>query len=159
MSALMPGPYKLTIEANGFTTIHLNGVVIEVEQRARQDFAVTISIKTDIITVLVSAPLFNTSDAPVSTLIGNWFVDSMPLNGRSFTSFTDLAPRKVPTPTSNIEHGKFSVNGQHPNANYFLVDGVRANLGTVSGPILFRALSQDATVPLARSRNLLAHAC
>jgi hypothetical protein len=115
----MTGPYKLTIEANGFTTIHLNGVVIEVEQRARQDFALTISSKTDIITVLGSAPLFNTSDASVSTLIGDWLVDSMPVNGRSFNSLTDLAPGKVPTPTSDIEPGKFSVNGQHSDADYF----------------------------------------
>src|SRR5580698_10454280 len=34
--ALLPGPYSITIEANGFKTVHQNGVAVEVEQRARQ---------------------------------------------------------------------------------------------------------------------------
>jgi hypothetical protein len=39
----------------------------------------------------------------------------------------------VLTPTSNYEQGQFSVNGQRPDANYFLVDGVSADLGTAGG--------------------------
>src|SRR5258706_13106519 len=35
------------------------------------------------------------------------------------------------TPTAAFfEQGQFSVNGQRPDANYFTVDGVSANLGT-----------------------------
>jgi len=129
--ALMPGPYNLTIGANGFKTIHLNGVVMEVDQMARLDFTLTIGSKADSITVVGSAPLLNTSDASVSTLIANRFVENMPLNGRSFSSLIDLAPGVVLTPTNLYEQGQFSVNGQRPDANYFLVDGVSANLGTV----------------------------
>src|SRR6202050_3504759 len=40
--ALLPGPYNITIEANGFKSLHQNGVVLEVDQRARLDFALTI---------------------------------------------------------------------------------------------------------------------
>ena len=76
--AVIPGLYNLTIEANGFKTIHLDGVVIEVNERARLDFALTTGSKTDNITVFGSAPLLNAS---VSTLIDNRFVDNMPLNG------------------------------------------------------------------------------
>src|SRR5580704_11937552 len=39
--ALLPGPYNSVIEANGFKTVHQNGVVVEVDQRARMDFALT----------------------------------------------------------------------------------------------------------------------
>ncbi len=78
-----------------------------------------------------SAPLLNTSDASVSTLIGNRFVENLPLNGRSFSSLIDLAPGVVLAPASIYEQGQFSVNGQRPDANYFLVDGVSANLGNV----------------------------
>jgi len=129
--ALLPGPYNITIEANGFKTNHQNGVVVEVNQRARLDFALTIGSNTDSITVQGSAPLLNTSDASVSTLIGNRFVENLPLNGRSFSSLIDLTPGVVLTPTNFTEQGQFSVNGQRPDANYFLVDGVSANLGTV----------------------------
>ena len=81
--ALLPGPYDITVEANGFKTIHQNGVVVEVDQRARLDFALTIGTNAEAITVEGSAPLLNASDASVSTLIGNRFVEDMPLNGRT----------------------------------------------------------------------------
>ena len=128
--ALLPGPYNITVEANGFKTIHQNGVVVEVDQRARLDFALTIGSNTETITVEGSAPLLNTSDASVSTVIGNQFVENLPLNGRSFSSLIDLTPGVVLTPANFYEQGQFSVNGQRPDANYFLVDGVSANLGT-----------------------------
>jgi hypothetical protein len=35
----------------------------------------------------------------------------------------------VLTPSNFYEQGQFSVNRQRPDANYFLVDGVSANLG------------------------------
>jgi hypothetical protein len=128
--ALLPGPYNITIEATGFKTIHQNGVAVEVDQRARLDFALTVGSTTETITVRGSAPLLNSSDASVSTLIGNQFVENLPLNGRSFSSLIDLAPGVVLTPSNQYEGGQFSVNGQHPDANYFLVDGVSANLGS-----------------------------
>src|SRR5580658_6178373 len=128
--ALLPGAYNITIEANGFKIIHQNGVVVEVDQRARLDFALTVGSNTESITVQGSAPLLNASDASVSTVIGNQFVENLPLNGRSFSSLIDLTPGVVLTPTNFYEQGQFSVNGQHPDANYFLVDGVSANLGT-----------------------------
>ena len=40
--ALLPGPYSITIETNGFKTVHQNGVVVEVDQRARLDFVLTV---------------------------------------------------------------------------------------------------------------------
>src|SRR6266446_10976017 len=131
--ALLPGRYNITIEANGFKTIHQNGIVVEVDQRARLDFALTIGSSTESITVQGAAPLLNTSDASVSTLIGNRFVENLPLNGRSFGSLIYPVPGVVLTPTNNSEQGQFSVNGQRPDANYFVVDGVSTNLGTAGG--------------------------
>jgi len=90
--ALPPGPYNITVEANGFKAIHQNGVVVEVDQRARLDFALAVGSATETVTVEGNAPLLNTSDASVSTLIGNQFVENLPLNGRSFSSLIDLAP-------------------------------------------------------------------
>src|SRR5580658_2033952 len=131
--ALLPGAYNITIEANGFKIIHQNGVVVEVDQRARLDFALTVGSNTESITVQGNAPLLNASDASVSTVIGNQFVENLPLNGRSFSSLIDLTPGVVLTPANFYDQGQFSVNGQRPDANYFLVDGVSANLGTSGG--------------------------
>jgi hypothetical protein len=137
--ALLPGPYNITIEATGFKTIHQNGVVVEVDQRARLDFALAVGSKTETITVEGNSPLLNTSDASVSTVIGNQFVENLPLNGRSFSSLIDLTPGVVLTPSNIYDQGQFSVNGQRPDANYFLVDGASANLGNVgAGSLLYQ---------------------
>ena len=98
--ALLPGPYNITVEANGFKTFHQNGVVLEAEQTARLDFALTNGSRTESITVEGSASLLNTSDASVSTLIGNQFVENLPLNGRSFSSLIDLTPGVVLAPVA-----------------------------------------------------------
>jgi len=156
--ALLPGPYNITLEANGFKTVHQNGVVVEVDQRARLDFALTVGSNTESITVQGSAPLLNTSDASVSTVIGNQFVENLPLNGRSFSSLIDLAPGVVLTPSSFYEQGQFSVNGQHPDANYFIVDGVSANLGTAGSGANFGqggAGQLPATSAFGGSSNLV----
>src|SRR5208283_4477908 len=93
--ALQPGPYNLTVEANGFATVHQTGIVLETNQQARIDFGLTIGSTTETITVEGEAPLLNTSDATVSTLIGNQFVTNMPLNGRSFSTLINLTPGVV----------------------------------------------------------------
>jgi hypothetical protein len=137
--ALLPGPLNITVEANGFKTLHQNGVVVEVDQRARLDFVLTVGSKMETITVPGSAPLLNTSDASVSTLVANQFVENLPLNGRSFSSLIDLTPGVVLAASGIYEQGQFSVNGQRPDANYFLVDGVSANLGNVgAGSTLYQ---------------------
>ena len=137
--ALLPGPYNITVEANGFQSLHQNGIVVEVDQRARLDFSLTVGSTSETVEVSGSAPLLNASDASVSTLVGNRFVENLPLNGRSFSSLIDLTPGVVLAASSIYEQGQFSVNGQRPDANYFLVDGVSANLGNVgAGSTLYQ---------------------
>ena len=131
--ALAPGAYEITVEATGFRIVKQAGIVLEVDQRATLDLPLLIGSPSDSVTVEGSAPLLNTSDASVSTVIGNRFVENMPLNGRSFSSLIDLAPGVVLTPANLYEQGQFSVNGQRPDANYFMVDGVSANLGSAGG--------------------------
>ena len=79
------------------------------------------------------APLINTENAAVSTVIDRNFVESLPLNGRSFNTLLQLTPGVVIAPISNgFEHGQFSIAGQRTDANSFSVDGVSANFGTSS---------------------------
>ena len=104
--------------------------MVQVDQRARLDFSLTVGNIAEIVTVQGNAPLLNTADASVSTVIDHQFVENLPLNGRSFSSLIDLTPGVALTVSNFYEQGQFSVNGQRPDANYFMVDGVGANLGT-----------------------------
>jgi hypothetical protein len=127
--ALPPGRYNLTVDADGFKTIHQNSVVVEVDQQARLDFTLEIGNKQESIVVEGSAPLLNASDGTVSTVVDRHFAENLPLNGRSFQTLIMLTPGVVVTPTAFDDQGQFSVNGQRADANYFMVDGVSANFG------------------------------
>jgi hypothetical protein len=130
---LIPGTYRIEVEKPGFKKLIKPDVVVHVEDALEIDFEMTVGSASENITVEGGAPLMNASDASVSTLIGNQFVENLPLNGRSFSSLIDLTPGVVLTTANTYEQGQFSVNGQRPDANYFLVDGVSANLGSGSG--------------------------
>jgi len=138
LTSLPPGGYRLEIGKAGFRKLIKPDVILHVQDALEIDFEMALGPASESITVEAGAPLLNTSDASVSTLIGNRFVENMPLNGRSFSSLIDLAPGVVLTPTNLYEQGQFSVNGQRPDANYFLVDGVSANLGTAGNGTLLR---------------------
>ncbi len=145
--ALQPAPYNISVEARGFTTVHQNGIVLEADQQARLDVTLKVGGTIESITVEGSAPLLNTSDATVSTLIGNQFVDNMPLNGRSFSTLINLTPGVVLSQSNFYDQGQFSVNGQRPDANYFTVDGVSANLGNVGNGTLNLVQSGAGQLP------------
>ena len=134
VDGLLPGrPYRITVAADGFKTIYQDGIVVEVDQRARLNFSLTVGKNAESITVQDTAPLLNSLDASVSTVIGNRFVENLPLNGRSFSSLIDLVPGVALTFVNQFDQGQFSVNGQRPDANYFQIDGVSANLGAGGG--------------------------
>jgi hypothetical protein len=55
--------------------------------------------------------------------------ENLPLNGRSFQTLIDLTPGVVVAATNSSDNGQFNVNGQRAAANYWMVDGVSANIG------------------------------
>src|SRR5271163_3740883 len=52
------------------------------------------------------------------------------IEATGFKTLIDPTAGVVLIPSKQYEGGQFSVNGQHPDANYFTVDGVSANLGS-----------------------------
>ena len=132
LTNLPPASYRIEVEKAGFRKLIKPDVILHVQDTLEIDFEMPVGVASDSVTVEGGAPLVNTESAAVSTLIDRRFVENLPLNGRSFSSLLDLTPGVVLTPSNFQEQGQFSVNGQRPDANYFMVDGVAANLGTSS---------------------------
>ncbi|HWY71291.1 MAG TPA: TonB-dependent receptor [Terriglobales bacterium] len=130
LTNLPPAGYRLEVEKAGFRKLIKPDVTLHVQDTLEIDFEMPVGVASDSVTVEGGAPLVNTESAAVSTLIDRRLVENLPLNGRSFSSLLDLTPGVVLTPSNFQEQGQFSVNGQRPDANYFMVDGVAANLGT-----------------------------
>ncbi|HWB85092.1 MAG TPA: TonB-dependent receptor [Bryobacteraceae bacterium] len=133
-SSLPAGSYRATVEAQGFQTKVIEEIRLNVEAKVTLNVALEIGSTSQSVTVNGSGINVNTTDASVSTIVDRQFVENIPLNGRSFQSLLTLVPGVSVVPSQGVGlSGELSVNGQRTEANYFTVDGVSANTGTVSG--------------------------
>jgi hypothetical protein len=130
--SVQPGNYRMRISSPNFTTVNLTSLTLNVQDSREQNFRLAVGSVAESITVEAKGNLVDVSNA-VSTNVDQQFVKELPLNGRSFQTLFQLTPGVVITATDGGELGQFSVNGQRPNANYFTVDGVSANVGAFPG--------------------------
>ena len=128
---LPPGSYRIQVAKIGFKTIIKPDITLNVLDALAINFTLPLGALSEIVTVTGGAPLINTTDASVSTVVDRQFAENLPMNGRSFQTLIDLTPGVVLTSTSNgVDSGQFSVNGQRAASNYWMVDGVSANVGS-----------------------------
>jgi hypothetical protein len=126
---VQPEQYHLSIHKVGFRQVEFVGLVVNVQEHAEKNFQLQVGSISESITVSGGASLVNTEDASVSTVVDRNFAENLPLNGRSFQSLIYLTPGTVATAAGGVDSGQFSVNGQRPASNYWMVDGVGANAG------------------------------
>jgi hypothetical protein len=118
-------------QREGFRVIEIDDVVLRVNDHLPLKIQLEVGEVSESVMISGASPI-QTDSAAVNTLIDHRFVENLPMNGRSFGSLIELTPGVVLTRTGT-EQGQFSVNGQRANANYFIVDGVSANVGNVAG--------------------------
>jgi hypothetical protein len=132
---LLPGVYNVRAEHAGFQTEIHNSVVLEVQQTARIDFRLTVGAVTQEVTVSGGAPLLNTENATIGTVIENRRIEDLPINGRNFVSLIALSPNVTTGQSSSGalsgqrsggERGAVSlaVAGVRRTYTYFTLDGI-----------------------------------
>jgi hypothetical protein len=124
-----PGRYRMELTAAGFKVVNVTGLIVNVQDHIEQNFRLQIGSVAESVTVTAGAPLVNTTDGTVSTVVDRQFAENLPMNGRSFQTLIDLTPGVVLTTSDVNDSGQFSVNGQRASSNYWMVDGVSANIG------------------------------
>ncbi|MCU1303650.1 MAG: hypothetical protein JWQ87_3934 [Candidatus Sulfotelmatobacter sp.] len=134
---LPPGPYRLQISKLGFKTLIKPDIVLNVQDALSINFTLPIGAIIETITVEGGAPLVDTESAAVSTVVDRHFAENLPMNGRSFQSLIELTPGVVLTTSNSSDGGQFSINGQRAASNYWMVDGVSANIGIGASPSPF----------------------
>ena len=124
-----PGPYRIQVSKSGFKTIVKPDIVINVQDAISLNFTLPVGAAVETVTVQGGNPLIDTESSTVSTVVDRHFAENLPMNGRSFQTLIQLTPGVVVTPSNAFDPGQFSVNGQRTDANYWMVDGVSANIG------------------------------
>jgi hypothetical protein len=154
---LPPGPYRLQVSKVGFKTLIKPDIILNIQDALSINFTLPIGAVFETVTVEGGASMINTTDASVSTVIDETYVENMPLNGRSFQDLILLTPGVVTqTPQANNPGvtglgmtGEFSVNGQRTESNYYTVDGVSANGGATAGLNMVIGAGPSGSVPTA----------
>jgi hypothetical protein len=129
---LPPGPYRIEVEKPGFKTVVKSDLILHIQDTAAINFQMAVGSVSETVTVHTGGLVINTTDATVSTVVDRQFAENLPLNGRSFQSLILLTPGVVLTVSNTSDTGQFSVNGQRASANYWMVDGVSANVGATA---------------------------
>lgn len=132
--ALRPGEYDLEARSQGFKNYKQTGIKIDVQAALQINIVLSPGTQTETVQVNAEAVQVEITNTQLGNVIGGKSMESMPLNGRSFTNLMSLQPGVAPV-TSTLEEGlgpsasasaatgNVSINGQTEAANGFLVNG------------------------------------
>lgn len=140
---LPAGDYLLTVEASGFAPFRLEQVKVEIDRTVRVpvELVITGSGRVD---VSATAEIVDRDSNSLGQTVSEREITELPLNGRNFTQLGLLQAGVVPLTNGLISAGgsikatqAFAVNGQRPESNNFLLDGVR-NVNRMDGGFAIR---------------------
>ena len=134
------GEYLVRASKEGFKTQEKTGVVVELQQKARVNFELTVGEGSQTVAVEASGVELKTEDAAVGQVIENKRVVELPLNGRNIgalavlTAGVQFGARYGVTDTGNASGGQpipgrfvsVSANGQRDTNQRITLDGVKA---------------------------------
>jgi len=90
---LLPGEYKLSVEAKGFGTFTVERVVVEVGQTAKVDVAMKVAGATEAIQVTgAETATVDTQQTTVGGVVNTRQINELPLNGRNYLELARLQP-------------------------------------------------------------------
>src|SRR5258708_6948440 len=126
------GSYKVTAKAPGFKTPERGPITLEVDQKARLDFMLTLGEVSETVSVISEAPLIKSDSSEVGEVVGQKTVQDLPLNGRNHVQLLHLTAGVTTgqqggniAGTGAFVHcgaGSFNANGQRGQNNNFMVD-------------------------------------
>jgi len=132
ITELPPGNYTVAVQQQGFATAEIKGLALKVNDQLALKIQLKVGEISETVTIDPDTSIVQRS-AAVATIFNRQMVENLPLNGRSLQPVILLTPGVAIAKPTFAEQGQFSVNGQRASANYFMVDGVSANIGVAAG--------------------------
>lgn len=134
---LIPGNYSVAVESEGFKKTISNSIVLDIDQKARVDLALTPGGTNETVEVSTAAALIKSDSSELGDVVGKREIQNLPLNGRNFAQLTYLVPGVTPGQQGENLSGSSSFNpraasnfnalGSQANTNAYLVDGIDDN--------------------------------
>jgi hypothetical protein len=136
---LAPGAYNITTQKDGFATLALDAVTIDVAQSLVRNLRLQVGAITQSVSVGAEAESVQTDSPSVAATIDRPQIEELPLNGRDFNQLVLLSAGSVDNATGgNNDFGSVALNGNRTYGNGYLVDGVpntNSFQGTSAAPL------------------------
>jgi hypothetical protein len=132
--ALPPGIYSLNVQKSGFRAIERRNVEVLVGSANRIDFQLEVGELSNTVEVIGGAPVLQSENASIGTVIENRSIVELPLNGRNYLQLTSLIPGATTNGPASAQgqqrmggqRNSFALNvaGQRIHFNHYSLDGV-----------------------------------
>jgi carboxypeptidase family protein len=142
--SVAPGPYTVTATLSGFSTETKKTRVL-LGQTQGLDFELSLTARTEAVTVSGEAPVIEAKQSEVSTNVTEQQLKTLPQDNRNFLNFANLAPG---VRTATDENNKEILGGAIPgfNTNVF-IDGTSYKNDVINGGIVGQDSSRGNPFP------------
>ena len=127
------GRYRVKVEKQGFKTMVVGPVQLNVQERPSVDVTLQVGQVQQEVTVTSLGPQLQTETSDLGQVVTGQRIETLPLNGRNYAQLAQLGAGVVPAEPGSREEKSFgfSSNGARALQNNFLLDGVdnNSNLG------------------------------
>ena len=135
LTHLPVGTYDVKATAPGFDTAVHAPFTLVLNQTARLTFQMKIGKVSETLEVSGSAPVLQTENAQINSIIDSRTADNLPLETRNYVQLTLLSAGAVSVDPASMnlgsntaeESGRPYINGNREQANNFLLDGIDNN--------------------------------
>jgi hypothetical protein len=119
---LLPGTYKVRVEAKGFKIFDRENLLLETGKDLSVDITLRAGAATEVITVTEQAPMIDATSTTLGGTISNEIINDLPLNGRNYQNLISLRPGTSVYPGGGP--WTQTTNGIRPEDTSYIVDGV-----------------------------------
>jgi hypothetical protein len=132
--ALPPGVYMLKVEKTGFRAVERKNIEVLVGSSNRIDVTLEVGEVTNTVEIIGGAPVLQSENASIGTVIENRSIVELPLNGRNYLQLTSLIPGATTNGPGSAQgqqrmggqRNSFALNvsGQRIHFNHYSLDGI-----------------------------------
>jgi TonB dependent receptor/Carboxypeptidase regulatory-like domain/TonB-dependent Receptor Plug Domain len=127
-TSLIPGTYRVTVEAPGFKKAVQENIKLAVGETLELRIALEAGELSETVNVTSEAPIVSTASKEIGGHIDQRSLVELPSVNRNFIGFVGLLPGVVPNiSTESFGSDSVSVNGQDSRYNNFMLDGSNNN--------------------------------
>jgi hypothetical protein len=129
---VLPGTYRLLVEAEGFRSYEQSSIQLLVNNPATINVTLQVGQRTETVSVTAEAPLLNTTDASLGVAFNENQVKQLPFESRNVVDLLSLQPGVAytgnrPDIDRNTDTRSGAVNGAHSDQSNVTLDGVDVN--------------------------------